>query len=475
MNKNLEEIILTAIYETEKFKKIAKNYLEVKKIKNKQESNDITKEFKELVLNTIDGNLDIFCNEYGIKSLRKKIGTSTLRLKQRWYTNALEKHLNKEIEVAKINYVKTGTVSKEFANVNALREHRVKFLNAWKSDIKYNVTDYPYLYLISDKKIENAFKNDIILCITEELMNEYAFNIENITIKTPAPVAPSLFVPVKNGRKKEFDEIKYKSELLTIIEGDEGEQIDYFYEIEKPKENEEEQFKLELKGGYELDQQDLDIIRYAYTYSYHDFNTFNTNDVLKFLGLSKCKSNQERIENKFMKLPRYNFYAEKISHDGNIKSKTVFNLFSGVNITINEETGERIINTAKSNLFRLNPFSMEIMYKTELKKIKSEDSKSVAYFLEGRRLYLISQGIDLKNEAQSISLKEFRKFLKLNLNKPKESVAIVSKVLDEIIKNQFIVKSYNVKYYTFFIDFYESDERKQLLLDKTIISLPEKD
>ena len=176
-----------------------------------------------------------------------------------------------------------------------------------------------------------------------------------------------------------------------------------------------------------------------------------------------------------MKLPRYNFYAEKISPDGNIKSKTVFNLFSGVNITINEETGERIINTAKSNLFRLNPFSMEIMYKTELKKIKSEDSKSVAYFLEGRRLYLISQGIDLKNEAQSISLKEFKKFLKLNLNKPKEAVAIISKVLDEIIKNQFIVKSYNVKYYTFFIDFYESDERKQLLLDKTIISLPEKD
>ena len=96
---------------------------------------------------------------------------------------------------------------------------------------------------------------------------------------------------------------------------------------------------------------------------------------------------------------------------------------------------------------------MEIMYKTELKKIKSEDSKSVAYFLEGRRLYLISQGIDLKNEAQSISLKEFKKFLKFNLNKPKEAVAIISKVLDEIIKNQFIVKSYNVKYYTFFIDF----------------------
>ena len=103
-------------------------------------------------MNTIDENLDIFCNEYGIKSLRKKIGTSTLRLKQRWYTNALEKHLNKEIEFAKINYVKTGTVSKEFANVNALKEHRVKFLNAWKSDIKYNVTDYLIYILYQIRK-----------------------------------------------------------------------------------------------------------------------------------------------------------------------------------------------------------------------------------------------------------------------------------------------------------------------------------
>lgn len=474
MNKNTEELILTIIYETSKFKQIAKNYLEVEKIKNKKSTEDITKEFKKIVLNTIDENLENFHNEYTIKSLRKKIGNSTLRLKQRWYDNALNKHLKKEIEFAKVNYVKTGIVSKEFANINALRENRVKFLNDWKSDIKYNVTDYPYLYLISNKKIENAFKNDILLCITEELMNEYSFNLESITIKTPAPVAPSLFIPVKVGRKKEIDEIKYKSELLTVIEVDNGEQIDYFYEIERPKEIEEEQFKLELKGGYELDQQDLDIIRYAYTYSYHDFNTFNTNDVLNFLGLSKCKSNQERIENKFMKLPRYNFYAEKVSPDGNIKSKTVFNLFSGVNITINEETGERIINTAKSNLFRLNPFSMEIMYKTELKKLKSEDSKSVAYFLEGRRLYLISQGIDLKNEPQNITLKEFKKFLKFNLNKPKEAITIISKVLDEIIKSQFIVKSYEVKYYTFLIDFYESDERKQLLLDRTIISLPEK-
>lgn len=108
----------------------------------------------------------------------------------------------KEVEFVKNYFVKNGTVSDEFSNVNALRENRVKFLNAWKSDIKYNVTDYPYLYVISEKKIINAFKNDIILCITEELMNEYDSNIDNIILKTPAPVAPSLFSQVKSGRKK---------------------------------------------------------------------------------------------------------------------------------------------------------------------------------------------------------------------------------------------------------------------------------
>ena len=472
MNKNTEEIILTAIYEVDKFKQIAKNFLEVKSIIHEYNVKVIADEFKSIVLDTIDEHIESFSNEFGIKALRTKTGNSTFRLKSRWYDNALNKYLNDEIKRANVNYVKTGIVSKEFANTNVLREQRVKFLNKWKSDIKYNVTDFPYLHLMSEKKINNAFKNDIILCITEELMNEYNFNIENITIKTPAPVAPSLFIPVKSGRKREsvMDEIKYKSDLLAIEDGEAGDRTEYFYEIEKS----EDFLNLKFNNMYELDQQDLDIIRYAYTFSYHDSNTFNTNDVLKFLGLKKGKANQDRIENKFMKLPKYNFYAEKVSPDGNITSKTVFNLFSGVTISTNKETGERVIQTTKSNLFHLNPFSMEIMYKKELQKLKSDDTKSIAYFLEGRRLYLISNGKDLKNNPQNISLKEFRKFLKFNLNKPKEGVALVSKVLDEIINSQFILKSYEVKYYSFFINFYESDERKQLLLDKTIILPPEK-
>lgn len=474
MIKNAEETILTAIYETDKLKQIAKNFLDVKKIKKEDNVKVIAKDFKTIVFNTINENVDDFLNEYGIKTLRKKIGNSTLKLKSRWYQNAINNYLIDEIEHSKVNFVKTGMVSNEFANIDILKKNRLDFLNNWKSDIKYNITDFPYLHKLSDKKIENAFKNDIILCITEELMNEYNFNIENMIIKTPEPVAPSLFISVKSGRKKEvnINNIKYKSDSLSIIENEEGDRTEYFYEIEKI-ENEDEFFNLKLNNNYKLDQQDLDIIRYAYTYSYHDFNTFNTNDVLRFLSLSKNKRNQEKIENKFLKLPKYTFYAEKVSPDGNITSKTVFNLFSGVNITINEETGERIINTAKSNLFRLNPFSMEIMYKKELQKLKSEETKSIAYFLEGRRLYLISQGIDLKENPQNITLREFKKFIKINLNKPKEAVTLVSKVLDEIINSQFILKSYEIKYYSFFINFYESDERKQLLLDKTIILPPE--
>lgn len=474
MNKNIEELLITAIYETDKFKRIAKNYVDVKRIKNKTDMETITEGFKQLVFEAINENIESFKTEDNIKDIRRKLSSSVLKLKGRWTKNAIEKHLEKELEYAEINYVKNGVVNSEFKTVEDLREGRIQFLNKWKSDIRNCITNYPYLYVIQDKKVDNAFKNDIVLCITEELMTEYNFNIENITIKTPSPVAPSLFIPVKVGKKKEVDDIKYKSELLTIIEGEEGDQIDYFYEIEKPK-TEEEFFNLKLNNNYELDKQDLDIIRYAYTYSYNDFNSFSTTDVLKFLGLARTPQNQERIENKFLKLPKYTFYAEKVSADGNIKSKTVFNLFSGVNITINEDNGERIISTMKSNLFRLNPFSMEIMYKKELEKLKSDDAKSVAYLLEGARLYLISQEIDLSDYVHNIPLREFRKYMKVDINKKKEAKEKISAVLDEIIENQFILKSYEIGSASFNIHFYESAERKKLLINKTIISLPEKD
>lgn len=470
MNKNNEEIILTAIYETDKFKNIAKNYISVQKIRNKKDISEIEDDFNILTLTTIKDNINSFLYEDDIKDIRKRIGSSVFNLKQRWSKTALNKHLKKELEYAEVVYNQKGSVNSEFQTIEELKEGRINFLNNWKSNIKFCITDYPYLYTMSDTKINNAFEKDIILCITEELMNEYSFNIENITIKNPAPVAPSLFIPVKNGRKKEIEDIEYKSELLTIFEG-EGCQIDYFYEIEKPKENEEE-FRLELKNSFKLDKQDLDIIRYAYTYSYQDFNVFNTNDVLRFLGLSKTPKNQERIESKFLKLPKYTFYAEKVSVDGNIKSKTVFNLFSGVNVSINEENGERIISTMKSNLFRLNPFSMEIMYKKELEKLKSDDAKSVAYLLEGARLYLISEGIDLSTYIHNIPMREFRKYMKVDINKKKEAKTLISKVLDEIIENQFILKSYEIGSSSFNIKFYESDERKKLLIKKTIISLP---
>ncbi len=474
MNKNIEEVLLTAIYETDKFKRIAKNYIDVKKIKNKACMNEITEGFNSLVIETINENIESFKYEDNIKDTRKKLSSSTLKLKRRWAKNAIDKnYLKKELEYAEINYVKNGVVNSEFKTVKDLENGRIEFLNNWKSDVRNCVTNYPYLYLISDKKIISAFKNDIVLCITEELMTEYDFNIENITIKSPSPVAPSLFIPVKAGRKKEVDDIKYKSELLTIMEGEEGDQIDYFYEIEKlSTEQENESFNLKLNNSYELDQQDLDIIRYAYTYSYHDFNSFSTTDVLKFLGLTRTPQNQERIENKFLKLPRYTFYAEKVSPDGNIKSKTAFNLFSGVNITINEDNGERIISTMKSNLFRLNPFSMEIMYKKELQKLQSSDAKSVAYLLEGARLHLISEGVDLSNYVHNIPMREFRKYMKVDINKKKEAKEKISVVLDEIIENQFILKSYEIGSASFNIHFYESDERKKLLINKTIISLP---
>ena len=87
---------------------------------------------------------------------------------------------------------------------------------------------------------------------------------------------------------------------------------------------------------------------------------------------------------------------------------------------------------------------MEIMYKKELEKLKSDDAKSVAYLLEGARLYLISEGIDLSTYIHNIPMREFRKYMKVDINKKKEAKTLISKVLDEIIENQFILKSYEI-------------------------------
>lgn len=63
--------------------------------------------------------------------------------------------------------------------------------------------------------------------------------------------------------------------------------------------------------------------------------------------------------------------------------------------------------------------------------------------------------------------------MKVDINKKKEAKEKISAVLDEIIENQFILKSYEIGSASFNIHFYESDERKKLLIKKTIISLPE--
>ena len=96
MNKNIEEVLLTAIYETDKFKRIAKNYVDVRKIKHKLSMDLITEEFKLLVLETINENIENFKYEDNIKDTRKKLSSSTLKLKRRWAKNAIDKNYLKK-------------------------------------------------------------------------------------------------------------------------------------------------------------------------------------------------------------------------------------------------------------------------------------------------------------------------------------------------------------------------------------------
>lgn len=56
--------------------------MEVQKIKTVDDVEEISNNFKNIVLDCINENLNDFVHEYGIKNLRKKVGVSTLKLKK---------------------------------------------------------------------------------------------------------------------------------------------------------------------------------------------------------------------------------------------------------------------------------------------------------------------------------------------------------------------------------------------------------
>ena len=113
------------------------------------------------------------------------------------------------------------------------------------------------------------------------------------------------------------------------------------------------------------------------------------------------------------------------------------------------------------------------MYKNELKKLKLPQSINLAYLLEGRRSFEISQGVNIVDKKYTFDIEQLKWYVHLNnKNKLKDNMKYIEDGLKEIMENQFIIKKYDVGYGYFDIWFYEDVEKRKCLINNTVLSLP---
>ncbi|EMQ1359353.1 hypothetical protein OD257_002696 [Clostridioides difficile] len=497
INLNKIDLIIHAIYDTETFKLLTKKFFEIFRIRNDLPTEKVKPIFEDFVYSTIADKIDELETPTKAKRLRKKHSKNAWDLKKRWMRMTLEsmnktanKLLKKEYGIVKGEFIKTGRIiTAAVDSPEELLEIRKDFLEQWSSNLSYKISDYIYLEELSDSKINSAFSHDLILCVTKILQDEYEFDINKIIIKSPSQLAPGIFIPHTRGRKINHlnvarkDENLYQSHPYDAI-NDSGTQIDMFYEFNLDPNSSDikniDGLKLELTNQTTekkaisklfLDKQDLDIIRFAYSYSYLNSYTFFLSDLLKYLGLTDAKANYQKVRDKLMKLPFYTFYTETYEKDGSLKSQTSFNLFSRIHIE--EINGRNAVQVTKAFVEEIERVSTELMYKNELKKLKLPQSINLAYLLEGRRSFEISQGVNIVDKKYTFDIEQLKWYVHLNnKNKLKDNMKYIEDGLKEIMENQFIIKKYDVGYGYFDIWFYEDVEKRKCLINNTVLSLP---
>ncbi|MCG6291069.1 hypothetical protein, partial [Vibrio vulnificus] len=127
-------------------------------------------------------------------------------------------------------------------------------------------------------------------------------------------------------------------------------QMNFFYKFSIGQDENIENLKLELINPdtekralpkIYLDKQDLEIIRFVYTYSHMNSFSFYLGDLVKYLGLSDGKKNYINIKNRLLKLPYYTFYSNQTNDKGELKYEISFNLFSSTTIVNDENNNNR--------------------------------------------------------------------------------------------------------------------------------------
>ncbi|WP_227866038.1 hypothetical protein [Clostridioides sp. ZZV14-6045] len=498
-------LIMHAIYEQEKFKFITQKYFEVHMIKSYESIDEIATVFEDFLSTTILSKLDLLTTPAKAKKLRAWEISSTWRLKQNWVKMALDslesdkaeaKLLKKEYITIKEEFLKNkGKIkSIDLESPEKLIEMRKKTLKEWATDSSYNISDFPYLSEMSEAKINSAFTHDLLLCITEILKEQYKFNINNIVLTTPISVVPGIFLPtLRPKRNKNIEIIKNDDNSFESgpygAKNHTGSQLNISYKFKIDEENSQiESFKMELYNleteekalpKLSLDKRDLEIIIYIERLFNLDTASFYLSDLLKHLGLkSRTKANYDNVKNRLLKLPYYSIYSKSTDAFGQVKEMS-FNFFSSVEISRNEGEGDivkgrDIVKVKRSVSPDMERMSTDIMYENELKKIKLQQSINLAYFLEGRRNYLIRSGEDLQNKKYRFSIEHLKYEVHLSgKNSLKKNMNYLELGFNEIMENQFIIKDYIRGEDFFDVVFYENNEKQKCLLNTILGSLPD--
>ncbi|EQF26827.1 hypothetical protein QEW_1047 [Clostridioides difficile CD160] len=499
--QNFLNLIIHAIYEQEKFKFITQRFFEVYMIKEHDTIENVRPIFEDFLSSTILSKLNYLTTPRKTKKLRSQEITSSWRIKNNWVKMALDsmnsnkgepKLLKREYLSIRDEYLKNqGKIkSIDLDSPEQLIEMRETTLRNWAFDSFYNISDFPYLFEMSDSKIKSAFSHDLLLCITEILKAQYEYDINKIVLTTPAYIAPGIFLPtirprkIKNLEIVKTDDNSYVSNEYNAKDH-KGVQLNLLYKFSfdfKDKNGSDiENFRTELSNSetekkampkISLDKKDLAIIIYIERIFNLDTATFYLVDLLKHLGLARAKKNYDDIRERLLKLPYYTV-DKSVEKGGKIKRKGTFNFFTSVDI-ITTESNREIVKVIRAVPPEFDRVSTDLMYENELKKLKLEQSINLAYFLEGRRNYLIRCGEDLQNKTYRFFIDNLKYEVHIDSKKTlKTNMTYLELAFNEIKMNQFIIKDYVMGKDYFDVSFYENTEKQRCLLNSIIGSLPE--
>lgn len=489
--------IFYAIYESEKFKSLTQRYFQIYRLKENKTQTELNNQYKNFLESTITEKFKNVRNREDVKDIRETAKVLSSRMKKRWAKSAIDsldkkpnKYLKKEYLLLKEEYIKNegSILSKDIEKPEDIIEIRETFLKQWSSSVFYNVSNYPYLDEMSIKKINSAFYYDLILCVTEILKDNYDFDLNKIMLNTPPGLSAGLFIEHNKKQKKDYFGMSKINDLLYKLneydsKNSQGQPVDLSYGINPSDFDRDDTFKglmLQLSDSktmakalseLRLDEYDLSFIRFAYSYSVLNYSKVYISEILKFLGLNDSSYNYKKIKKKILKLPYYTFYIKEFDDSGN-PTETTFNLFSMARVK-KDENGRLVAEIVKSSVAEVDKLSTQLMYRDELKKLTNYTSVNLAYLLEGERSMLIKSGADLtKKHRLDID------YIKYHVHMDKQStlkqrLSTLDVAFKEILNNQFIIKEYSMGNSYFEVLFYDDIEKRQLLLNNTILSLPD--